>query len=457
MNNFRRTVTEVVYIVKVTTHTIQKRLEEFKLTPTSELTVEEFLNNEFLEQAHDPPSYYEKQEEFIKNKKTRKRKRKTLQLGEDEPEAVDDDDPNKRQRTAESHPDTPVPSVELQKDADGFIIPPRPSDIPIDPELIDKQTESTLEQLADQFEERSAAYDDDTPTAPSKTRRGPDTRPIFVPPAWEEDELLLEGQITEMINDPNTREHSIAYARAKKRTDAYMKFLEAMKPEGTEPINMDTHIGPDEFAGDPEVENCLLSPQDIAIREKIWVNENRTWLRKQQIKATAKRNAANGPPKAKRNRQKKPRIGEGQTSPASTPGEAAEALLKRQGWSSKINYDVMKEMMDNVPGGRLGSLATSRATSRAPSSVSGSLAGSAVPSVASSVAESDIDDNESIAASDLRDDTSVADDSWKRELGQPHDDDFGGGADDDDGDEFGDGFGRDDDDDRYGGGDDDYE
>ena len=457
MNNFRRTVTEVVYIVKVTTHTIQKRLEEFKLTPTSELTVEEFLNNEFLEKAHDPPSFYEKQEDFMKNKKTRKRKRKTMQLGDDEADAAnaadaaDDDEPDKRQR-AESNPDTPVPSVELQKDADGFVIPPRPTDIPIDPQLIDEQTASTLEQLADQFEERAAAYDAESPPATTTAklnRRGPDNRPIFVPPAWEEDELLLEGQITEVINDPNTREHSIAYARAKKRTDAYMKFLEAMKPEGTEPINMDTHIGHDEFAGDPEVENCLLSPADIAIREKIWVNDNRAWLRKQQVKATAKRNAANGPPKRTRNRQKVPRVGEGQVSPASTPGEAAEAMLQKRAWSSKINYDVMKDMLDASATKGLGSLATSRATSRAPSSVTGSTAGSRAGSVAPSVARSEIDDNESIAESDLRDDASVADDNWKKELGQQGiDDDYVGPPDleDDDADEFGDGFGRDDDD-----------
>lgn len=458
MNNFRRTVTEVVYIVKVTTHTIQKRLEEFKLTPSSELTVEEFLNNEFLEQAHDPPSYYEKQEEFIKNKKTRKRRRKPSELGEGEEGGVEDNDPNKRQRTAESNPDTALPSVELRKDADGFVIPQRPGDTPIDPDLLDKETSSTLEQLAQQFNEASAAFDDDDETTSfPKRRKGPDNRPIFVPQAWEDDELELEGQISEMINDPNTREHAIAYARAVKRTDRYMRFLETMKPPSTEPVNMDTHIGPDEFAGDPEVENCLLSTADIAIREKIWVNENRNWLRKQQIKATAKRNAANGPPKATRNRKKKPRIGEGQTSPASTPGEAAQQLLKNRLWSAKINYEVFKDMVENGPGSRLGSLATSRATSRAGSVASSSAAPSVAGSVAGSVAESDIgeeeDDVESDAASDFRDDASTSD--WKREVTQglpPRSDD----GIDDDGDEFGDGFGADDDEDeRYGQDDDD--
>jgi transcription factor IIIB subunit 2 len=87
MHNFRRTTKEVVYIVKVTTATIQKRLDEFKFTPSSDLTIEEFLSNQFLESAHDPPSFYQKSEAFQAQKKTRKRKR-PLQLGEDEEEGL---------------------------------------------------------------------------------------------------------------------------------------------------------------------------------------------------------------------------------------------------------------------------------------------------------------------------------------------------------------------------------
>lgn len=54
MWNFRRTVAEVVYIVKVTTHTIEQRLDEFTVTESSELSIEDFLNKEFLESRHDP-------------------------------------------------------------------------------------------------------------------------------------------------------------------------------------------------------------------------------------------------------------------------------------------------------------------------------------------------------------------------------------------------------------------
>ena len=387
MNNFRRTVTEVVYVVKVTTHTIQKRLEEFKLTPSSALTVEEFLNNEFLESAHDPPSFYEKQEEFIKSKKARKRKRKDA---EESNEIGEDGDLNKRQKSV-SGPDAALPSVEVRLDADGFAIPPQPNrDIPIDPSLVveevNGESEASFEQLVSQFGDALDAppsddeEDDDeeeregeeSATTPSK--RG--NRPIYVPDEWAEDERDLEDQISEMISDPGTEEHAKAYAQACKRANKYMKFLRHTNPP--KKINMDANIGEDEFANDPEVMNCMLDPADVAAKERVWVNENKGWLRNQQVKEYNKRMAADGPPKATRNRKKKPRIGEGQVTAASSPAEAAIGVLKARSWSKKINYDAIKGMFpdSDYPGSKLGSAATSRRTSVVGSTVASSAAGS---------------------------------------------------------------------------------
>jgi transcription factor IIIB subunit 2 len=383
MNNFRRTVTEVVYIVKVTTHTIQKRLDEFKRTPSSALTVEEFLNNEFLESAHDPPSFYEKQEEFIKNKKTRKRKRKGESADENNEGAEGEgDDANKRRKTA-------LTPGEIRRDADGFAIPPPPTpqsqpnkDIPIDPNLVDAaiedQSGTSFEQLVSQFGDAldapaSEDEDDEDDENISKDSGG---RPIYVPEEWAADERNLEDQISEMISDPHTQSHAIAYARACKRANKYMNFLRQTYPQ--KEISMDVHIGEDEFADDPEVMNCMLSPADVAAKERVWVNENKSWLRKQQLKEYQKRMAADGPPKATRNRKKKPRIGEGQTSAANSPAEAAISVLKSRTWSKKINYDVIGGMFDDLgyPGSSLGSATTSRRTSVAGSTVASSVAGS---------------------------------------------------------------------------------
>lgn len=395
MNNFRRTVTEVVYIVKVTTHTIQKRLDEFKLTPSSALTVEEFLNNEFLESAHDPPSFYEKQEDFIKSKKAKKRKRKD---SEDDNESTEGGDPNKRQKPT-SGPDTALPSVEVRRDADGFAIPAQPNkEIPIDPSLVEAavsgDSDPSFEQLVSEFgdsldgpaSDDDEDDDDDEGSVTTSSKRGGD-RPIYVPDEWAEEEQNLEDQISEMISDPHTQAHAIAYTRACKRASKYMNFLRQTLP--AKEINMSAQIDEDEFANDPEVMNCMLSPADVAAKERVWVNENKSWLRNQQIKEYQKRMAADGPPKATRNRKKKPRIGEGQTAAANSPAEAAIGVLKARTWSKKINYDAIKGMFPDPEneGTKLGSAATSRRTS-------------VVGSAASSSEDEDEDDERSEAGAE---------------------------------------------------------
>jgi transcription factor IIIB subunit 2 len=433
MNNFRRTITEVVYVVKVTTHTIQKRLDEFKLTPSSALTVEEFLNNEFLESAHDPPSFYEKSEEFQKKKKSRKRKRKNHDaLEENEENSREEeengDDSNKRQKTATPNPDNAVIAAELRIDADGFAIPPQPTqptqltqldDIPIDPNLIDNAIEDQCgtsfeklvglvdEQLDDAplraaaaekpTSEQGGSDEDETSPTASPKRRGPKPdKSIRVPSEWAQAEASMEGEISEIINDPNSIDHAMSYANAAKRAAAHMLLAEKTNPQKV--VSMDVHVGEDEFADDPEVKNCLLAPAAVAAREVIWVNENKAWLRKQQLKEYQKRMAEQGPPKARRNRKKKPRIGEGQTSAASSPGEAAVSVLKQRAFSKKINYDAIRGMFEGHSSGAasaLGSAGTSRVTSRA-GSVLGSRASSVTPSVdASADGGSEAGDRES--------------------------------------------------------------
>uniref|UniRef100_A0A7N5ZXC4 B-related factor 1 n=1 Tax=Anabas testudineus TaxID=64144 RepID=A0A7N5ZXC4_ANATE len=56
MHKFRRTVKEVVSVVKVCQNTLRKRLTEFEDTPTSQLTIDEFMRVD-LEQECDPPSF----------------------------------------------------------------------------------------------------------------------------------------------------------------------------------------------------------------------------------------------------------------------------------------------------------------------------------------------------------------------------------------------------------------
>lgn len=60
MNNFRRSVTEVVQVVKIADVTLRKRLAEFKDTPSGKLTVSDFRTL-WLDEVADPPAFSKNQ------------------------------------------------------------------------------------------------------------------------------------------------------------------------------------------------------------------------------------------------------------------------------------------------------------------------------------------------------------------------------------------------------------
>lgn len=429
MHNFRRTVKEVVYVVKVTTATIQKRLDEFKYTASSDLTVEEFLSNQFLESAHDPPSFYEKSEAFQATKKTRKRKRH-LQLGEDEEHEdlerrSEAPDTTRNSTTSSLTPELEaLPQVQYLRDAEGFIIPPPPppKEIPIDPSLLeDPEDPRALDAL---IAEHGDPVVDAPPSPPQSGSRnkGKGRVQLDLDVNWQADEAIIEEEISEMINDPNTIEHARAFATAEQRARVHVMIANANKPQRNVP--MTSAIDDSEFADDLEVANCLLSESEAAIKEQIWVNENKDWLKIQQQKFYKKQMAALGPPKATRKRKKKPRMGEGQTSAASTPGDAAVDVLKERSWSKKINYEAIRGLFSGPASGQ-GSASTSRVTSVAGSTVASSIAGGSVAgrsvagaggTRASSIADQSDVGNALLAELGDPDDGPDLDDNWQEEL-----------------------------------------
>ncbi|OBT52136.1 hypothetical protein VE04_07016, partial [Pseudogymnoascus sp. 24MN13] len=377
MHNFRRTVKEVVYIVKVTTATIQKRLEEFKVTASSDLTVEEFLSNQFLESAHDPPAFYQQSESYIATKKKRKRKRHPLEgpEGDDEESEIQRIlDSASRQSSVASSIDPGLeinPSGAVRRDADALAVPPLPAarTIPIDPALLENtDNDDSLNRLVAEYGEDLPPGDvplktSASPGSPGKSNGKGTTPPpsasakSVVDQAWEEDEEEIEDAISELIADPHTIEHAKAFATAEQRARVHAMLAYAQAPQVS--IPMTASVDESEFADDPEVANCLLSEAEAAIKEHIWVNANKDWLRDQAVKLYNQK-IADKAPKARRNRVKRPRIGEGQTRTASSPDDAPVELLKERTWSKRINYDAIRGIFEG-PG--------SKATSAAPSVV----------------------------------------------------------------------------------------
>ncbi|KAM3564017.1 hypothetical protein ARSEF4850_002063 [Beauveria asiatica] len=376
MHNFRRTVREVVYIVKVTNHTIQNRLQEFNYTESSQMSVEDFLKQDFLESSHDPPSFYRKSDEYRaqQEEKARKRKRnEQTNQDEDEPALPPPGPVVRTRRGTDAGADlSSAPQLKFRRDADGFIIPPHPSQIPKDMPSVPIQEEATegdedLQKLATEFGDAlDEEMEAEEGAASGKRRKEKAQLPINE--EWEQDEEDLEGQIEEIFNDPLTYEHALAYSNAEQRARIHSSWALQQRPQ--KEISMSVEIDEDEFANDPEVRNCLLSPEEAQIKEMIWVNQNKEWLRQHQEKVFRRKVEAERP-KQTRRRRKRARIGEGQTSPASSAAEAAVSVAKDRAWSKRINYDAIRSIFDVPDAGGLGSAATSRKTSLAGSTLGG--------------------------------------------------------------------------------------
>ncbi|KAH9904023.1 hypothetical protein F4778DRAFT_77603 [Xylariomycetidae sp. FL2044] len=437
MWNFRRTVREIVYVVKVTTATIEARLEEFNVTESSELSIEDFLNNEFLESRHDPPSFYkdtaEWQEKMEKKKQEnpKKRKRAITDIDDEQLAAeivdltgeLDGQQSGNSAMTPRPSPG-PVPPKEMPP-------PPRPRPLPdisklrkvtdflprsfdsqeraefiepFDPNKIPKRaprvaprpeaalevaeglaaenpsSEEAIDGIAEIYgdaegqvegegegdDEDQVEEDETIPHRPGKRRRRKDPDapiPVVFDEEWENDEAVLEQQINEVINDPHSDDHRKALATAAHVAHIKAEWARSLLPQRT--LKLDEIIGEDEFADDPEVQFCKMSPEEVKIKESIWLNTNKEWLRKQQEKEYRKQMDALGPPKRKRHRTKKPRIGEGQLTPASSPAEAAvQALKNRNTHSKRINYDAITNLFEKSANRGPGSV-VSRMTSRA--------------------------------------------------------------------------------------------
>ncbi|QGI69390.1 hypothetical protein CEK27_013361 [Fusarium fujikuroi] len=316
MHNFRRTVREVVYIVKVTNHTIQNRLQEFKVTESSRMSVEDFLKQDFLESSHDPPSFYRQSAEYKKQlaAKNKKRKRPTDADADDNEEEDDNLADKIDPRLIEGGADlSKAPVVEYRRDDDGFIIPPIPSKIAKDPSLVNRLNENaedeeaegedtnvqTLDGLVQEFGDAMDEELTENGTQETSQRKGSKPQ-LPINEEWEQDEQELEGVIEEIFNDPLTYEHAMAYTTAEQRARIHTVWALQQRPQ--KEVSMSADVTEDEFADDPEVNNCLLSPEEAQIKEMIWVNQNKEWLRKHQEKVFRKKVEAERPKQTRKRR-----------------------------------------------------------------------------------------------------------------------------------------------------------
>lgn len=381
MNNFRRSVREVVYVVKVQEQTILHRLDEFKGTESSALTVEEFRRID-LERSADPPIFTQQQTgKDVTTKRGRKRKHLDF----------DDDGDNNLPTVISSRASSATPSnindqlnTPAQKQQKSHIdsqnMPPPP--LPIDPDLIDipgtgpssprAATEPATEiRVQDpSLTPGSSTTAKPTSETPSKKRRGRPPKNVSAVSGATPltDDPALDADITAALTDPTNIDHANAL------TSALGSLSNPTSPPTTQvestdevtkkrpPIPNSEEIFDSEFCDDPEVNNCLLSPSEVAIKTRIWTHENRDYIRAQTAKAL-KQQLAEEAGTARvivRRKRKRKRMGDmtaygldgDEVVPvAGSPEEAVMEMMKRRAYSKKLNYGIIKDLYQTSSSG----------------------------------------------------------------------------------------------------------
>jgi transcription factor IIIB subunit 2 len=356
MNNFRRTVREVVYVVKVADSTINSRLYEYKQTPSSVLTINQFREfGQRLKVTTQPPAIWRREK-----KEERKEKRKLAAIQGDSAAALEESDGSE----VEAEPSTaPTRTSKRQKQNDGVsqevVSQGEPSGTALTdaPDLgdLDGNDENLIDSLDAAMEEAEEGLQDDEAFVMPKKRGRPKKRePVVIAPEDLEIEQEIESEVTEQIKDwestfkefTENEKHPLLQSTgwtAQQMARAHLDRRDV-------PVNTAPEIDEDEFEDDPDVANCILAPDEVRRKELIWITENEDWLRAQQLKLLqAELEAAEDKPKKPKQKRKHHQMGDGSVlegQPAASAAEAAHKMLKKRGkqFSNHINYDRLKAL-----------------------------------------------------------------------------------------------------------------
>ncbi|KAK6295340.1 hypothetical protein J4Q44_G00345660 [Coregonus suidteri] len=328
MHEFRRTVKDVIGVVKVCEATLRKRLTEFEDTPTSQLTIDEFMRVD-LEQECDPPSFTAGQRKVKMQALEQELAKKLdevqgeISLYRDEIETELENSRPKLRGIYAAYAKEIDPLDEVLSQAS--CASPRE----VDPEE-DEELEAVAQHLNQDFlcqviqgekqgdERGGEGGTEEAPPPPPPPRGGPSLASILGPlPSAAS--LGLSESIQECIAED-------------KDSDG--------KSESGE-LDLD---GID----DKEIERYILNDKEVRVKTDLWMKQNEEYLREQKEKEERiAKEKEQGTYKEKPKKTSKKR----EPIRASTAGEAIEKMLEQKKISSKINYDVLRDLNSKVGSG----------------------------------------------------------------------------------------------------------
>uniref|UniRef100_A0A3B3ZQM7 B-related factor 1 n=1 Tax=Periophthalmus magnuspinnatus TaxID=409849 RepID=A0A3B3ZQM7_9GOBI len=284
MYEFRRTIKEIVDVVKVCETTLRKRLNEFEDTPTSHMTIEEFMKLD-LDQECDPPCF---------TAGIRKKKYQGL-------------------------------AIELKKQMDDEI----EDEIHEFEDEIDAELQNSRPKLKGIY----AAYTREGNAASQKLEQ-----PLDSAPCGEEEGAPERVGNQDQEGVPKRNAPTLEYILGPIRSTAALGLSQSISHCITE--GWSVYPLTCLFIFFPQY---LLNDREIQIKTALWMAENSDYLKEQREKeAKIAKEKELGIYKERKRRAPGSRKRDSIT--ANSTGEAIGKMLEAKKISSKINYDVLKDL-----------------------------------------------------------------------------------------------------------------
>ncbi|XP_046422250.1 transcription factor IIIB 90 kDa subunit isoform X2 [Neodiprion fabricii] len=303
LHEFNRSPGDIIKIVKVHESTLRKRLIEFGDTPSSALTLEEFMTVD-LEEEQDPPAFK------AARKKDRERLQKLEKMSNEFNELQSEIDKQlEEQKSGKARRKKDASNPE-ELDADRFI---RESNLNIIQDCLTGMVESS----------GNAAEDHDDP-----------------PPIVDSGAVPRSSEYLAMGLGPDIASMGLA-SSLDDRSNAPKEKDVSIYENGSLEIDMS---GID----DDELDSYIMSEKESRYKGTLWNKVNAEYLEQQKEKEEKRqKEKEEGKPEKKR-RRTAPRKQKNQ-GPANSAGEAIEKMLQEKRISSKINYEVLKSLSTAIP------------------------------------------------------------------------------------------------------------
>lgn len=273
MNNFRRTIEEVVQVVKIADVTLRKRLAEFKDTASGSLTIEDF-RSVWLDETADPPAFVEGMRKEEKKRKLKERQEREESTATDASETESVAGARAFKELADRAAEEEEESQPQQRENEGDMLPPpKPS-----AKALGKRKRPGDQFVSASDRDRSLSRPPAHPQASDETdvheaeeeepaEAGPDELPD--PPEFDQAVAAeIAGPLAKLADLTNELDQRDQEQLAKARALTNISIgLELNQSDRLDDLDED------------ELDAFILTEDEVAMKRRVWMETNKEYLR----------------------------------------------------------------------------------------------------------------------------------------------------------------------------------